>query len=200
MNPKIQALLDKYKNIPGERFFDEVFISEVYKDALDKKANVIVDLGALAGEFGAYMYDKADVIHSIEMFSKSYKELVDNVKEFKLDKIKPYHLAIANYNGKGSMSLEDSRGGHMLNSGVENEFVEVKTLATFMKDEGIVHIDILKVDIEGGELNVFKSNDFASIVDKISYIIGEHSNNIILEKYGFVISYNEQNVWTAKRK
>lgn len=37
MNAKIDRLLGKYCDIPGERFFEEAFVSQVYKEALGRK-------------------------------------------------------------------------------------------------------------------------------------------------------------------
>lgn len=195
----ISALRDKYRDIPQERFFEEAFEKEVYKDAREQKADVVVDLGALAGEFSAYMYDIAKEIYAIEMFSGAYKELTDNIKEFKLSKIKPYHLAIGMKNGSIKIRTDEvQRGGHRIEAGEENEKVPCKTLETFMKDEGIEHIDVLKIDIEGIEEQLFADPSFERIADKITYIIGEHAGTHLLKKLGFHVE-DLGPVWTAKR-
>ena len=114
-----------------------------------------------------------------------------NISEFNLTKIKPYKLALSNYNGEGTLVI-GSRGAHRLVLGEgsdKTEIVQVKTLATFMKDEEIDHIDILKIDIENGEDDVFTALDFKNVANKISFIIGEHLGNIMsdaLRKNGFI--------------
>ena len=177
----IKGLLDKYSKIENERFFREVTINGEYEPSINKKADIVVDVGACAGEFGAYIYEKAGIIYSLEPYSGHYKELEQNVKEFELTKIKPYKLALSNYNGEGTLTI-GGRGGSRLVLGEgsdKTEKVQVKTLAAFMKDEGIDHIDLLKIDIERGEDEVFTALDFKNVADKISFIIGEHAGNIV---------------------
>lgn len=184
----IDKLLEKYKQIPQERFFEDVFKGNEYIDALGRKSDIVLDIGACAGEFSAYIYPKATKIYAIEPFSEYYKELTDNIKEFNLDKIIPFKLAIGDYNGVGKLASDRSRGGNKLEDNPDLfEEVIVKTLAQFIKDEHIERVDVLKIDIEGLEKKVFNSPDFIEVVDRIDYIIGEHLGEVIelLKSYGF---------------
>jgi FkbM family methyltransferase len=186
----IQGLLDKYKGMEGERFFSEVFNDKEYSQTLDVKADVVVDIGACAGEFSAYIHDHAVTIYALEPYSKHFKELEDNVKEFGLTNVKPLKLGISGQNGQRQLLIQN-RGGHTI-SGVyipnaQYEDIQTKTLATFMKDEGIDHIDVLKIDVEMAEAEIFNAPDFEEVSDKISMIIGEHLDEArqILESLGF---------------
>ena len=187
----IKGLLKKYKNIPEERFFNEIFKEKEYKPALYRKADVVIDVGACAGEFSAYIYKKAKVIYALEPFSEHFAELSDNVEQFGLTKIKPYRLALGDFNGEGILSVGGGRGSHKLikgPNGDKTEPVDVKTLATFMKDEEIDRVDILKTDIENGETELYNSPDFKDVAGKIKFIIGEHSNDYVsdaLRRCGF---------------
>lgn len=199
MNAKIDRLLGKYRDIPGERFFGEAFIDQVYKEALGRKADVVVDVGALAGEFSAYIYDEAKQIYAIEMYSGAYKELTDNIKEFKLNKIKPFHLALAATNGETQIRVNQvERGGHRLEDGDMVETVRTITIDKFMDEQGIDHIDILKIDIEGIEEQIFRSQGFHNVRDKISFIIGEHGGTDALGDYGFKVQ-SRGPVWIAEK-
>lgn len=192
----IQGLLEKYKAIKDERFFADVFDNEEYKLVKNKKYGTVLDIGACAGEFSAYIYDDAEKIYALEPFPPHFKELEDNVREFQLDKIKPFKLALGSSNGEAKLSTLEDRGSNRLLSEDEPRnsiMVQTKTLATFMKDEGIDHVDLLKIDIEGGE-NVVFSGDFDSVKDKIDYIVGEHLPDNLRE-YGFV----EKVVYRANR-
>lgn len=201
----IKGLLKKYKNISEERFFKEIFNNKEYKPALYRKADVVIDVGACAGEFSAYIYRKAKVIYALEPFSEHFEELSNNVRDFGLSKIKPFKLALSNYNGEGTLVV-GNRGGHKLvggGSSEKTEKVDVKTLATFMEDEGMDQVDVLKIDIENGETEVFTSPDFTrEVARKINYMIGEHSNSEVsdtLRKYGFYF-VDRPRGWIAKRK
>lgn len=186
----IQGLLSKYRNIPDERFFKDIFLGNEYFPVLQAKADVVVDIGACAGEFSAYIYDHAGIIYALEPYSEHYQELEENIREFGLTKIKPYRLAISDNNGEQALKVIN-RGAHSLSfvrDGKETTTqVPTKTLATFMTDEGIDYIDILKIDIESGEDTVFRAHDFVSIKDKIAMIIGEHLGRLAdhLDSLGF---------------
>lgn len=189
----IDKLLEKYKKIKDERFFKELFEGEEYKPCLDIKADVVLDIGALAGEFSAYIYNKAKVIYAIEPHPKYYEELSTNIKEFGLNKIKPFNLALSDYNGEGKLRIGGRGGSALANDGTET--VKVLTLSTFIKENNIKHIDLLKIDIEGGEEKVFSAKDFAEISDRIDFIIGEHigDNFEPLLKQGFKYSTYQNN-------
>lgn len=179
--------LDAYKALyDQDRFFNEVFKDQIYSDVLHKKKNVVVDIGALAGEFSFWIYPDAGIIYSIEPEDESYKELESNVKVFEFDKVKPFRLAIAGENKERNLSM-GGRGGHALRGESGGQMVQAKTLATFMKDNNIAEIDILKIDVEGAEDEIFKADDFKTVVDKIGCIIGEHLDGVenILNNFGF---------------
>lgn len=190
---KIDKLRQKYKDIPGERFFEELFTNNEYEPARNVKCNVVLDIGALAGEFCAYMYDKADIIYALEPFTPYFNELSDNVHEFNLTKIKPFKLALGDRNGK-QWYKEEFRGGGRLIDTEGTEQVEVKTLAEFMKSENIDHINVLKIDIEGGEKAVFSASDFDEVAGKIDFIIGEHQSEMSkIERHGFKLKESWKN-------
>lgn len=185
----IQGLLKKYKGISGERFFAEVFENDEYAPARDVKADVVIDVGACAGEFSAYIYDKARVIFALEPYREHYNELCDNVDEFGMDKVIPINLALSDYNGDGSLVIT-GRGGHKLIKGHgsdKTETVKVLTLAQFMKDHGIDHVDVLKIDVENGEGAIFNSQDFKEVAPHIDFIIGEHIADLqdLFENLGY---------------
>lgn len=193
----IPGLLKKYEGRPEERFFKELFEENEYEPVSRVKADVVVDAGALAGEFCSYIYDRAGVIYALEPYSEHYAELEENIKEFDLTKIKPYRLALAGESGERNLLIQ-SRGGHTLGGDPQDkpfEVVKIKSLAGFMKDEGIDHIDILKVDIESAENEVFNSPDFLEVADKITMIIGEHLGDL-KDKFtslGFKFSEHKNN-------
>jgi len=186
MDSKKINILSSYKDTK-ERFYGDIFVGREYKEAKDKKGTVI-DLGACGGMFSFYIYDNASKIYAIEPYSKHFDELSNNVKGFK--KIKPFRLAIAGSNGERKLYIK-GRGGHsIVNKGKDFEMVKAMTLATFIKKNKIKFVDILKIDVESAEIEIFSAPDFKEVADKIGFIIGEfHSgnNNIgkLLDKYGY---------------
>jgi len=188
MNKLIEELVKK--NIDkNHRFFKEVFEGEIYKPTINRgKLRTVIDLGAFHGEFSFYIYDLADKIYAIEPHPDAFKNLVKNCKG--LNKIIPAQLIVSNSNGYKWISGNEDGGSHTTDDGIETELkhkVKSKTLATFIKENHIDNVDILKIDIEDHEPYVFGSDDFKEIANKIKFIMGEHIGNsrVILEKYGF---------------
>ena len=172
----LNRLKKRYKN---DRFFDEVFNTEIYKFAREmaeqSKIDTVVDVGAGAGEFSFYMYNLVEHIYAIEPEPRVYAELEDNINEFKLWKIKPFRLALSNKNGRTNLNIH-SRGGHALAKEKTDKSIKVpcKTLATFIKENKIKKIDIFKTDAENAEDLFFFQSDFEFVAPRIKYIIGEH--------------------------
>lgn len=177
----IQGLRDLYAANPKERFFKELFEKEEYKPVLERNCQVVLDIGALAGEFDAYIYDKAGIIYAIEPNPPYFEELNSNVHEFGLTKVIPCQLAIAGHDGEILFSSGGARGGNRITDAEGEDVITVPclTLASFMKKYHITHVNVLKIDIENGEDTVFRAPDFLEVINKIDYIIGEHINSEI---------------------
>jgi FkbM family methyltransferase len=168
----IAGLLEKYEAIPDERFFNEVHNGGEYACVKDVKGSVCIDVGACAGEFASYVYNNFETIYCLEPYSKHYEELVSNIQEFGLYKIKPRRIAIIGDNKINRLEIK-CRGGHCIGKDGEEEVVAV-TLAEFLRDEKIDHVDLLKIDIEGFEKDVFESHHFKNIYESVPLIVGEH--------------------------
>ena len=186
----------------GSRFIDECFIHDVYSDARPKK--VIVDLGAYTGEFSFYCLPFAERIYAVEPDPIPFLLMEKYVKDFGFDKIISVHqLAIAESDGTRKMRLNGGGGSHLVDGNPRDDDVsEVKALSlkTFFDQNGIDHVDILKVDIESGEREVFNSPTFEETIRKVDYVIGEHSGFTLLERFGFKVTPQaESGVYVARR-
>lgn len=198
----MSKILDLYKDIleNKHRFDDEIFEAEIYKSAVPHLT--IIDLGAFQGEFSFYCYNFADKIYAIEPDPTPYAVLKERVDKYSLDKIKLFPIALSN-NSEDQNFFASGYGGSYLVGETNGEHIKVKcsTLAQFMKDNKIDHVDILKVDIEDGENAVFNSSDFKDVADKIDVIIGEHLGSVeqLLLDYGFKKTVVEGNNLLFKR-
>ena len=79
------------------------------------------------------------------------------------------------------------------------------SLVDFFKKNRIKEVDILKIDVEGAEKEIFEADDFPLVADKIKLIIGEiHSSadsvRDTLKKNGFRIKEVGNGVIMAIRK
>jgi FkbM family methyltransferase len=187
----------------GKRFYKEVIVDEEYKEAKDK-TGVIIDLGANLGDFSYYMYDNASVIYAIEAHEANFDILLGYVQEHGLTKIHPYHLAIAGDNGLKEVYEHGGCGGYAIwgDSGQKVGEVQGKTLNTFLEENNITHVDVLKIDVEGAEDEIFKGEDFKDAATKIDFIIGENHGKAIqetLEKQGYIF-HQEDVTFTARKE
>lgn len=152
---------------------DEIFVKEFYKAGKWKNDMIIIDAGANMGMTSIYFKDCAKMIYALEPSPASYDALVENTKEFYNIKCFPFGLG----DSKRKISLRASAGDKVPDSimgkgdvGVE---IDVVGLDEFMENQGIDHVDLLKIDVEGSEYWIFHSQAFKNVSDKISHIIGE---------------------------
>jgi len=192
---------DRYtENYAGDRFYKEVFEQTIYEQILNAKSrDVIVDAGALAGEFAFWMLAHgAKKVYAIEPFLQHYEELVENIKLVGAeDQVIPFQIALAGENSQRSIK-DNGRGGNVLiNYDETKQPIEGVTLATFMQQNKIKRINILKIDVENAELEIFSASDFETVADKIDCIIGEHFDvldDVFINKYGFKSLRGERNL------
>lgn len=169
-----------------QRFFNEVFIEEIYKPIRELgDLGVVIDLGATTGEFSLWVYNQAVEVYAIEADIRAYEHLRMNVEDF--PRIFPKYLAIAGENGTRQLSDNAIGGKSIAHPKGDATDIECKTLATFIREEKIDKIDCLKIDVEDAEKEIFEAKDFPEVAGKIKYIIGEHlePSKSILEANGF---------------
>lgn len=164
----------------GERFITEVYLNGEYEKVLklvgkDKgKDLVVMDVGCNIGTFSFSIYDRAKKIYAID-FSKGCIDLLKQTIEYnKLDKIVPIQMALASSNGVCQVtSITETNGSPMFGAGVE---VPSMTLATLFKEYNIPYVDVLKIDVEGAEKQIFAAEDFKTLKGRIKSVIGEHGS------------------------
>src|SRR3990167_703485 len=172
----MSRVLELYKKIfdNKERFVNEVFEDEIYKWVCPQLT--IVDIGAYEGEFGFYCYNFAKKIYAIEPDPRPYKVLQKHIKDFELDKIQAFPIAISGKTGSRMFNPTGFGGSTLLGPDGEGEgFIKVDSLSLkdFFDQNDIHHVDILKIDVESSEYEIFNAEDFKDIADRIETIIGE---------------------------
>lgn len=160
--------------------FEQIFIQQEYDFEVARTPGTIIDAGAnigLVSIFLANRFPGARIV-AIEPEESNFEVLQKNVLPY--GNITALHAALWHENRK--ISLVDPSLGHWgfmtQDSGDgEESFGEVMhpvqglTLDRIMKDLGIDHIDILKLDIEGAEREVFK--DPSPWLEKVDALIVE---------------------------
>jgi len=128
---------------------------------------VIFDVGANIGiyarEVGIVFGNSAD-LYCFEPLKKAYAFLVDNMAGH--PNIRPFNFGFGEREGtavihanEGSSPLASCFDREIKHLGIEmthKEEIAVRRLDSFCKENSISRIDLLKVDVEGGELAVLK--------------------------------------------
>lgn len=135
-----------FMNHNGYRVTGEFNAIKTIKNKIDTDSPIIFDVGANHGTWSKMARDTFPLatIHSFE----PVKELFNNLR----GNFHKYNLAIGDKREKVEIYYNDELKGCILEEvGDSSETVNVETIDNFCIDSGIMHIDFLKMDIEGYE-------------------------------------------------
>jgi FkbM family methyltransferase len=150
--------------------YHEVLNCGQYAIDLPFSPKIIVDAGANIGMASLYFaakYPQARII-AIEPEPSNFAMLAQNVGAY--PNILPIHAALWNRDGEigvntpGSFENPLSKVGFVVREG-QGVPVRAITVRTLMREMGIQCIDILKVDIEGAEKEVFETCDWMDTIN-----------------------------------
>lgn len=160
--------------------YEQIFINSEYDFISKEQPKVIIDAGAnigLAAIYFANRYPGATII-AIEPERSNYEFLKINTELY--PNIVPVHAALWNKNeeislvdpglGKWGFMTEPKNSTEKL-QGTNCHTVSAMTVGKIILDYKIERIDVLKIDIEGAEREVF--SDTTSWIDKVDSIIIE---------------------------
>jgi FkbM family methyltransferase len=138
----------------------------------------IVDLGGHIGTFSiplAKSLNGSAKIYTVEPDRNNFALLNANITLNNVQSVTPLHMAISDYIGKGNLKNDTNNTDafYLGNSG-DNNVCTVNTLRNALSPFDVKKIDLLKMDIEGGE--------YAILLDKRSFnYIKKHVNYIFME-------------------
>lgn len=148
-----------------------------------KKGGIFVDIGSNIGLFSliaAKIVGEKGRVYSFEPTPETFFRFKQNIELNKKENIYPYNIAISNQTGLQDLSISHD-GYDAWNSlgkpsaGEDIERIKVNTLSfdEFINQFNIEKIDLIKIDVEGWELNVLnggqhyfnKSNSAAILIE-----------------------------------
>ena len=123
------------------------------------KSFIVVDVGAHFGIYTVKAAKKVGVeglVIAVEAENGNYKFLNRNIRINRYRNVIPLKLALSSFEGQSKLYVR-SFGGHSLvrktNDAID---VSVTTLAKLLSRIGVNRVDLMKIDVEGAELEVLK--------------------------------------------
>ena len=160
------------------RTFDQIFIRSEYDFAVRRQPKVIVDAGAnigLASIYFANKYPEARII-SVEPELGNFRVLEKNAASY--PNIVPVRAAVWKENtkinvvdpGLGEWAFMTHEKGAGAPGQVMQE-VDAMTIDRIVENHKLDHIDILKIDVEGAECEIFENP--SAWIDRVDSMIVE---------------------------
>lgn len=180
---------------------------------MNRNLRTVFDIGANVGDVSSLMlyYFPQATVYSFEPCTSTYAALTANIgktgyadrsRTFKLgffDEEKQGDLHITSFHGANSMlGLSDEfRRMNPHITEVESERIDLVRLDDFVREQGIEHIDLVKIDVEGVEQQILKGGPETfrtkvdSVIMEISFVRNARGNGEyirlfqIMHDYGF---------------
>ena len=136
------------------------------KILLCSKNRVFYDIGANYGYYCLKLADSARHIYAFEPISQTNNILFKNILRNNLNNISVYKLGLSDTRSSMEMNVYSSSGNNSLFSRdlpkyssirlIGREVIDLVTLDSLFQDERLSPPDLIKIDIEGGELYALK--------------------------------------------
>lgn len=152
---------------------------------MERDLTVVFDIGANVGDVSCYLlhYFPRATVHAFEPCRATYETLVANVARAGLsDRFRPHRLGFFDQETVGTLHVATAHGANsMVPPGEEylqvnphiatigTEQIPLMRLDDFVDRERIDHIDLVKIDVEGVELQVLRGGreTFSTRVDTV---------------------------------
>lgn len=197
--PRKKLKLELRENTKDLETFGEIFLHNIYNIALPIKPLTIVDAGAnvgFASIFFSLKHKQAQIV-TIEIEKSNVEMIKKNTRG--LQNIEVVEAAL--YNKKSFFKITDpynATNSFQINEVAENEDYDITsiTLDEILINKNWETIDVLKIDIEGAEKQLFTSN-FENWLPKTKIIMIETHDRMLpkcsftvmntINKYNFIL-------------
>ncbi|MCF6129914.1 FkbM family methyltransferase [Flavobacterium sp. AS60] len=117
--------------------------------------SVVFDVGGYKGEFAADMVEKYNpTIYVFEPIKDFFEIIKGKFSDNK--KVKAFNYGLSGKDEEMNISLSDNSSSVFLET--ENfETIQLKSIVNFIKSNNITQIDLIKINIEGGEYELLES-------------------------------------------
>ncbi|MBB6610321.1 FkbM family methyltransferase [Pontibacter sp. Tf4] len=148
------------------------------------RTNILFDVGSNEGQSvrDFLIFDKKASIYCFEPIKSTFESLSSKFRHH--NNVKTHMLALGSFEGVVKMKLSDSSCMNSIVSDSEDsseefvqENIQSKTLDNFCKENFIEHINYLKIDTEGYDLDVLKGANRMLDSSKIDFVQVEAGMN-----------------------
>lgn len=123
-------------------------------DIFSSNDAVVIDAGANIGLFSLHVFPACKQIHAIEPTTKHLNVFKRMVELLNITNISFHEIALNNYDGQCTFVVDE---GNTTQNRIQTDgdrTIPCLTVKTFIESINEKEIDLLKIDIEGGEKNV----------------------------------------------
>lgn len=174
-------------------FFEVFFENSYEKYNKIKPGDIVIDIGANIGLFtikASQSTGKSGFIVAIEPEPRNIKVFNLNLKYYPDVILIP--KAVGNFRGEIDLMIGTHSGSHTVNIDNDGDFftkaiitVPIDTLDNIIKELNVKEIDFVKIDVEGGELEVLKGA--VNVLNRIKFLaIAAYHNkadNILITEF-----------------
>jgi FkbM family methyltransferase len=177
----IRAELHERTDFPSlSRTGQVAFSEDVMGVCLKESRQVVVDAGANVGRIAVALSKNFDKVHSFEPDPRCHDRFHSNLDANCARNVNLHNIGLSSkdeslaFNLGAELGHSTLEGAHItrLESSI---FIESRTLDSYTKELGISRIDLLKIDVEGHELDVLVGATSLLCNKAIHKIIFEHS-------------------------
>lgn len=130
--------------------------------------SIVFDLGGYKGEFAELIYDKYQAkIYVFEPILEFYNTIKNKFSN--TSKILPFQYGLAGKDGEMQISMSDNSSSVFLKTD-NSETIQLKSIVEFITSNQIQKVDLIKINIEGGEYEVLEAlleNNLIGIFENI---------------------------------
>ena len=132
-----------------------------------KPGMTFLDVGANKGDFSilaASIVGAEGRVIAIEPEARNCEDLAKNIALNGFANVSIYQMALSDFDGRTTLYLGQKSGWHTLKTGHRQQpmgeaEVEVSKMDTLLHRIGVERADLIKIDVEGGEVEVIKGGE-----------------------------------------
>ena len=165
---------------------EEILKARIYAPYLENKTDaVVLDFGGNIGLFTLYAAKYAKQVYTLEPAREHFDCLTRMVDFNELTNVKLINKALFTEDITLPLFHNRNKTMYSLHTAVQDQSSEPEqvtaiSLPTLFEEENIEHVDLMKLDIEGTELEIISSDGFREVAPKIDAIVLElHNWNVL---------------------